>query len=379
MSTKRTARLFYGNPERDADLLYFGKFSAPDPFLAIGVGRRKIAVLSDLELGRGRRESGFTDVLSLSEVRQAAAKAFRLQSAGTLECIRYLARVYGVQLFEVPSGFPASLAFQMKAARLPLRVVDDPFLPGREVKSDQEAECIREGNRASARGFEVARAILREARITAKGTLNWRNRPLTSEIVQREIEKALLDLGARSEHTIVAGGDQACDPHERGSGILRARELIIIDIFPRVLKSGYFGDMTRTFLRGAPSDDQVRLVETVKAAQDEAMKHLRPGVTGDSVHQRVKQFFEEQGYSTERTREGFRGFFHGTGHGLGLEVHEPPRISASAPRLRKHAVVTVEPGLYYPGLGGCRIEDVVRLVGGGCELLSGGVPYDWVI
>jgi len=378
MSQETIAKLFYANPEINADLLYFGKFMAPDPFLALGIGSRKIAVLSDLELGRGRKESNFDEILSLSEVREAAARRYRTGNATLLHCIRHLAKEYRIDRFRVPSDFPASLAFRIKAARLPLEVVENSFLPAREAKSNEEAAFIREGNRASALGFEIVREILKKAKETRRGTLNWKNRPLTSERIQKEIEKALLDRGARSTHTIVAGGDQACDPHERGHGVLRANELIIVDIFPRMLKSGYHGDMTRTFLKGRASEAQKKLVSTVKTAHEAALNAARSGVSGSSIHREVTDLFLKAGYKTRKTKSGFEGFFHGTGHGLGLDVHEPPRVSPGAPRLKKAAVVTIEPGLYYPGLGGCRIEDVVRLNPQGNELLS-KAPYSWVI
>ena len=177
--------------------------------------------------------------------------------------------------------------------------------------------------------------------------------------------------------TIVAGGNQACDPHDRGSGPLRPNELIIIDIFPRVTKTGYFGDMTRTYLRGRASDAQRRLVATVGAAQKAALRTISAGVDTRVVHEEVVTTFTAAGCQTRHTKTGSVGFFHGTGHGLGLAVHEAPRISGSiAMPLKKGAVVTVEPGLYYPEIGGCRIEDVVQVTTRAPLFLSKH-PYDW--
>jgi len=178
-------------------------------------------------------------------------------------------------------------------------------------------------------------------------------------------------------NTIAAGGDQACDPHNRGSGPLRANELIVVDVFPRVAATGYYGDMTRTFLRGRASDAQRALVAAVRAAQLVARRAIRAGVIGRTIHQKVVDVFHQRGFETKHGKNGSVGFFHGTGHGLGLAVHELPRISGNVnTTLRHRSVVTVEPGLYYPGIGGCRIEDVVQVTSAQPKLLS-RYHYDW--
>jgi Xaa-Pro aminopeptidase len=191
------------------------------------------------------------------------------------------------------------------------------------------------------------------------------------------IEIACLERGAVSLDTIVAGGDQGCDPHHRGTGPLRADELIVVDIFPRVTETGFYGDMTRTFLRGQASDAQRALVAAVRAAQQAALRTLRAGVNGRDVHAAANAVFLNRGYETRSSPKGSVGFFHGTGHGLGLDIHEPPRVSGAVDYvLKKGTVVTVEPGLYYPGLGGCRIEDVVQITAHAPRLLS-RFGYTW--
>jgi len=191
------------------------------------------------------------------------------------------------------------------------------------------------------------------------------------------IETACLEAGAVSLSTIAAGGDQACDPHDRGSGPLRANELIVVDVFPRVTASGFFGDMTRTFLRGRASEAQRALVAAVRAAQLAALKVIRAGIPASTVHAAVTDTFDRLGYETRHSAKGSVGFFHGTGHGLGLDIHEPPRMNATTQLpLKRGTVVSVEPGLYYPGLGGCRIEDIVQVAAEGPVMLSKS-PYAW--
>jgi Xaa-Pro aminopeptidase len=198
--------------------------------------------------------------------------------------------------------------------------------------------------------------------------LEWSGTVLTSELLRAEIDTAVLRAGGLPANTIVAGGDQACDPHERGHGPLKANSLIIIDIFPRAAASGYYGDLTRTVLRGRASDEQRRLWETVNEGQALALKKMKPGVDGLKLHKEVKQFFADRGYPTELRDGRQTGFFHGTGHGLGLEIHEHPRFQKTI--FKAGQVLTVEPGLYYPGLGGVRTEDVVAITKSGIRMLS---------
>lgn len=367
----------YAASDQSADPLYFGRFFVPDPFIAMGIGRRRIAVLNALEFGRGRKESQFDEILAYEEYQQRARKRLRLERAGAAEVIATIARERGVRAFRIPDDFPAGLAFQLQELRVRLEPARGALFPQREIKSVAEARAIAAANRCSARGLAAAEDVLRRATMV-RGRLQLEGRPLTSERVREAVEIACLQAGGVSLNTIVAGGDQACDPHCRGFGPLRANELIIVDIFPRMSATGFYGDMTRTFLKGTPSDAQAKLVATVRAGQQLALRSIRAGSNGRHIHEAIVRFFNAQGFKTERGPEGSVGFFHGTGHGLGLEIHEPPRINPTDYRLRRGSVVTVEPGLYYPGLGGCRIEDVVQVNAGPARLLS-RFHYDWVL
>jgi Xaa-Pro aminopeptidase len=376
-SPEQIEPLLYATPEDNADIFYYGGVLAPDPLLAFGCGGRRVAVPNQLEFARVRREGRFDEVLALEDwVRQADAAALPppRQTAAVIAC---LAQAHGISGFRVPADFPAGLAMRLRELGLLAEVVEGPFFPERMRKSDAEADAIRAGNAASAAGFRVVERFLRAAEI--RGGWLWHGgRRLTSERLRRAIEIALLERGARATQTIVAGGDQACDPHGRGSGPLRAGELIIVDIFPKVVATGYHGDMTRTYLKGRPSEAQRSLVETVLAVQQWAIGRHKAGVDGRLLYAQVCERFIKAGYTTRRDNGVPVGFFHGLGHGLGLDVHEPPRVNPSGGRLRAGVVLTVEPGLYYPGLGGCRFEDVVRVRRDGPEMLSSH-PYRWQI
>lgn len=369
------APLLFSDSERDANQLYFTGLHVPDPFIAFGVGRKKIGVLNALEFGRAKKESTLDEVLPLEDWKARAEKKYPGRTVGVAEVIATLAKHYGLRRFVVPDDFPAKLAFDLFDLGLAIGFTEGSFFPERDHKEPSELAAIREGNRCSAIGFSAFEKILRATTIK-RGKLIYAGRELTSERAKFVIETAILEAGAVSSNTIVAGGDQGCDPHCRGWGPLRPNELIIVDIFPRVTASGYHGDMTRTYLKGTASDAQKRLVATVHAGQKLALQMIRAGAVSRKIHTAVQEYFVGQGYETKRDANGSVGFFHGTGHGLGLAVHEPPRISLVDGKLKRGQVVTVEPGLYYPGLGGCRIEDVVHVTATGNQLLSSH-PYRW--
>lgn len=373
----REALILYADSNRSADQLYLGGFSVPDPFISFKLGRRSYAVVNQLEFSRALKESKFSEVLPLEDWMEKAREVFDTPWPSPAQVIAVLAKAFGIARFYAPADFPAGVALELISLGLPFEAVKGSCFPERESKTEQEIAAIREGNRCSATGIRAAEKTLKKASLK-NGYIIFEGKKLTSERLREKIEVACLEVGSLSLDTIVAGGEQACDPHCVGFGPLRANELIIVDVFPRVSKTGYFGDMTRTFLKGKASDAQKALVKTVRDAQKLAISKVRAGVNGKTIHNAVLKHFENTGYKTERTPTGSIGFFHGTGHGLGLEVHESPRISVVSQRLKKNSVVTVEPGLYYPGLGGCRIEDVVVARSDGAEKIS-KYGYKWIV
>ena len=378
-SKSSTIRFLYAASESSADQLYLSGVFVPDPFLAFVAQKKSYAVVSQLEYGRVAKQSKFNEVMLLESVRKSAAENLQipLETVGPGELMIYFAQRYAVKKVEVPEDFPALYYSKLYEAGYRVEIVEGAFFPKRAKKSDAEARAIRQGNAASAAGIRAAESVLRAASIE-KGFIIYEGRKLTSERLRAIIDQACLEKGATASHTIVAGGRQACDPHEGGHGPLKANELIIVDVFPRMQKTGYHGDLTRTFLKGRASTAQKNLVAAVRAAQTAALDKIKAGVKGEAVHSTAKQVFDDAGFVTERRKQGFVGFIHSTGHGLGLEVHESPRVSKGAGKLKAGHVITIEPGLYYPEIGGCRIEDVVRVTKEGYEKLS-NLHYRWEI
>jgi Xaa-Pro aminopeptidase len=320
-----------------------------------------------LEIDRGRKQADADELVMFSKLEhevQGKSKNSPLYE----KVVAHFLRKRGVRSIIVPANFPLRYAEELTANKIRVRATNGLFWPEREAKSDEEIEMIGHALRITETGLKHAIEILKASKPGPGKKLLWRGKRLTSEMLRAEIDSAILRAGGVPTGTIVAGGDQACDPHERGFGPLYANSLVILDVFPRDAKTGYFGDMTRTVLRGRASETQRKLWETVKAGQALALKKIKAGVDGMTIHKAIQELFAERGFPTE-LREGRRvGFFHGTGHGLGLEIHEHPRLQKVT--LKDRQVLTVEPGLYYPGVGGARQEDVVVVTKRGCKVLS---------
>jgi Xaa-Pro aminopeptidase len=347
--------------EQDANMLYATGMFVPDPFIFLRAGRRDHIVMSDLEIDRARRQAPHCRVLSLSRYQEKLRRA-GIERPGFADVIPLLLRERGIRQVLVPEDFPLGLARDLQRRQVLVKVERGNFFPERELKSADQMGKLVDALRIAEAGMAAARRVLRAAKIGKGRHLIYRAAPLTSERLRAAIDTAIIQAEGLASHTIVAGGEQACDPHEPGHGPLRANEPVIIDIFPRSQKTGFFGDLTRTVVRGRASEAVRKLYATVLAGQNLALSMMRPGVPTAAVHQAVQDFFAQQGYKTGKRNGRMEGFFHGTGHGLGLEIHEAPRMGPnSAGELKAGHVVTVEPGLYYPGLGGVRLEDVAML------------------
>ena len=365
----RDARLIVAASDIDANLLWATRMFAPDPFIFFMKNGKRYLVMSDLEVDRAREQATVDEVLSQSEyVGRLRARGVAFPSTG--EVVGGVFQDFKISRARVPSNFPVSLADELRGLGFRLTVQPDPFWTGREIKTEEEIRKIRNSLRVAEAGMEAGIATLRKTRIGKNGYLYLDGTRLTSEILKTAINTTIMERGAVPSHTIVSSGEQAVDPHNEGSGPIRAHTSIIMDIFPRSQKTGYFGDMTRTVVRGQASEALQRAYHAVEKAQKIGFRRIRPGASAYHIHNEILDHFRHEGFETGLQNGRMQGFFHGTGHGLGLDIHEAPFFGLRARnRFRKNQVVTVEPGLYYSGMGGVRLEDVVVVTAAGCRNL----------
>jgi Xaa-Pro aminopeptidase len=367
---KQENLLMVADSERDADMLYAVGMFVPDPFIYLRIRGASSIVVSDLEIDRARANASRCRVLPLSRYQQKL-RGQGVKNPRLAQVVAKLLRENRVRTAAVPSTFPLGLATELHRLKISVRAKQGAFFPQREQKSPAEVKMITAALVMAEVGLAEAIQVLKSAKIAKDNRLIYHNIPLTSEKLRGVIGTAIVQASGLASHTIVAGGRQACDPHEPGCGVLRANEPIILDVFPRSQKTGYFGDITRTVVKGRASEAVRKLYDTVWRGQKLAFRKLRDGVPASSVHEAVQELFKQEGYVTRKKDGRMQGFFHGTGHGLGLEIHEAPRINAtSTEELKAGHVVTVEPGLYYPELGGVRLEDVALVTRNGARNLT---------
>ncbi len=368
------ALLIYADSYADADLLYASGFLAIDPFAYLEVDGQRVILTGALEAGRARKESSATAVREMDELGlQQLMRERKTWDEALVELLRRFLGEYRLRNALVPRTFPLYLADALRAKGVGLSIATD-LAERRRHKSPEQVAAIERTERAAEAAFDEAVRMLHEADVAKDGTLVLRGAPLTAERVRAAIEAALLDRGCVTDDTIVAPGTQAADPHAHGSGPYRAGEAIVIDIYPRSKETRYFADMSRTVCRGEPSAAIARMYEAVLRVQELGIAMLRPGVIGTEIHERAEDMLYEAGYATTREgqrRDGVPAFIHGLGHGVGLEVHEAPGIGRAGTKpLEPGDVVTIEPGLYDPKMGGVRLEDMLVLTETGARNLT---------
>jgi Xaa-Pro aminopeptidase len=367
MANDRLPRLIFASSEESADLVYATKFSVPDPVLFLQQNDKKTVLLSDLEIDRGKKEAKVDEVIALSSIERLLKKGRRGKPPIETTIATFL-RQRRVRKAAVPYNFPIGLANVLAKEGVTVIPIAGLFWREREFKSEEELQFIRRAIRIAEAGLARGLEVLQAAEIKSGKRLVWGGTTLTSERLRAQIDTAILHAGGTAADTIVAGGEQACDPHDRGSGTLKADSLIILDIFPKDGRSGYYGDLTRTVVRGKSSEAQRALWWTVFDAQKFALQKIRAGGSGAALQKEVSAFFQRKGYPAEIRDGRWVGFFHGLGHGVGLEIHEQPRIART--KFKTGQVLTIEPGLYFPGIGGVRIEDDGVVTENGFKVLS---------
>jgi len=372
------ALLVVGDTVRSPELRHEVPLSIPDPFLFAEVDGTGHVVVSALELARVTELPGVV-AHPFEEFGYDALLAQGLPIDHVrLEVYANACRELGVAAASVPAEFPLAVAERLREAGVALTVDQDGFADRRRVKNAAELAGIRRAQRAAEAGMRACAGELSRAE-RRNGSLTVDGEPLTVERVKERIEGEFIRHGVTAEEFIVSVGPQTAVGHDMGSGPIRPDTPVVVDLWPRDRESACFADMTRTFVVGDVPDDVREFHRLTREALELAIAMLRPGVSGVEVYGAVCDHFEAAGYPTARTKEPGTvlqdGFFHGLGHGVGLEVHERPGISRYGNDLVAGDVVTIEPGLYRSGYGGVRLEDLLLVTADGAENLT-EFPYD---
>ena len=358
--------LIYADTVRSPELRHEVPISITDPFLYLERNGDRHVVIGSLELPRARELPGL-HVHPLEEFgHDELVRSGKTRREIRDELHARVCEALGVRAATVPGAFPLEVADALRSRGVELAADDDVFERRRRVKNEHELAGIRRAQKAAEAGMEAARALLRGG-------------PVAVERVKSAIEERFSAHDCTADEFIVSHGWQSAIGHHGGDGEIAAGEPVVIDVWPRDRASGCHADMTRTYVIGEPDDQLREWHRLCKEALDRALGDIRAGVTGRTVYDGTCDIFEREGHTTQRTKQPGtpleEGFFHSLGHGVGLEVHEAPSLGLLGEELLAGDVVSVEPGLYRPGYGGCRLEDLVLVTDDGCENLT-DFPYE---
>jgi Xaa-Pro aminopeptidase len=370
--------LFFADGYRFPDVYHTTKFLAPDPIIALEDVEELVIVASSLEEGRARKESRATTIVNMNEYGAQELSGRGIAGAEFWATImkRFLDE-RGLKRVAVAPYFPLAEADRLREMGIDL-VIANELRERRRTKRPDEIEAIEAAQRATEEAWREGVDAIRRSKARADRTLELDGTVFTAERLRAIVESALLERGYASDGAICAPGAQAADPHQIGTGPLHEGEPIVMDIFPQHKRTRYWADMTRTISKGEPPAEIRKIYEVVKRAQDAGIKALRAGVTGREVHELVEDIIWQAGYDTLRPGQKKdpsdptpRGFIHSTGHGVGLEIHEAPAIARSGTTpLLAGDVVTIEPGVYDPVIGGVRLEDMLVVTDSGARNLT---------
>jgi Xaa-Pro aminopeptidase len=370
--------LIYADSVRSADMRHAIPLAVIDPFLYAELGDERHVVVSSIERSRLEELDATLKVHTIDAfgLDQLLAEGVDRHEAELRALVRACSEISAGNV-RVPPEFPLELADRLRSSGLELEPDRELFASRRRVKSEAELAGIRRAQRAAEAGMRAAATLLRSAEPDA-GRLIAGAEPLTCERLQHVIRNAIIDAGAAIDEFVASHGAQTAVGHELGSGPIQSGEPIVIDLWPRDPATACYADMTRTFVVGEVNDELRRYHELTLEALERSRRELKPDAPGREVWGAACEPYERAGLPTQRTKQPGtpleEGFFHSLGHGVGLEVHEPPILGRAADRMLAGDVVTLEPGCYRPGFGGCRLEDLLYVTEDGVELLT-DFPY----
>jgi Xaa-Pro aminopeptidase len=366
--------LIVGDTVRLPELRHEVPLAIPDPFVYAELGDRRVVAISSMEatrveaLGIGL-EVRPTEEFGADEIRRSGVD---VHTAAVEQVVR-VAQGLGIEAATVPRGFPLGIGDALRASGIALTVDQGLFDDRRRRKTEQELAGIRRAQRAAEAGVAVARDLIARAE-RVNGGLVLDGETLTCELLKARIQAAFLAHGALAEEMVVSHGQQTAIGHDMGAGAIAADDVVLLDLFPIDVESACYSDLTRTLAVGDVPDEIREWHGLCREALELGVAEIRPGVDGGAVHRLVSEYFAERGFPTQLTKaegEVLRdGFYHGLGHGVGLEVHESPSLGMLGEELVAGDVITIEPGLYRHGFGGVRVEDLLLVTDDGYERLT---------
>ncbi|MEO2025187.1 MAG: Xaa-Pro peptidase family protein [Fuerstiella sp.] len=377
MPDQKIAKICAGVPAMNNTLLWRIRFMVGDPVALLelpnGDGVRSVLLLRDIEMHRARQSANvdqvgcpadFTPEGGLSGDRETAT------AQAAAECLRR----EGITEVVADRSLPLIFAEFLTRAGITVQCDTELWVGDRRQKSEEEIEHLRQSQHVTEQAMQFACEMIGTAEAGSGGVLFKENQPLTSERVRIAVDHFLMDKGFTNPRSIIAGGPNGADCHEVGAGELLTGLPVIVDIFPRSRSTLYWGDCTRTVVHGDIPDEIRKMNETVRKAKSAGVNAVAPGVTGEQVHRATIQVIQDQGFSVglpdDQAPDSYCAMTHGTGHGVGLDVHEPPLLDMKGPKLLVGDVLTIEPGLYRRDMGGVRVEDMVVVTKDGCINLN---------
>jgi Xaa-Pro aminopeptidase len=372
------ALLMAGIPQLNSALYHRIRFLVGDPAAYVqlplpGGGTKSVLILRDIEMDRARRHARANEVACPADFAPAAGLSGDRETAtaqAAAECLRRA----GVTQVVADRTLPLIFAEIAREAGIGVQCDTSIGVADRRRKDAEELAHIREAQAANEQIIERTCRMIARAEAGRDGVLLHDGGPLTSERVRAIVNHWFIDLGYVNPPSIIAGGPVGGDCHDLGHGPLRTGEPVIVDIFPRNGTTLYYGDCTRTVVHGDVPDAATRMHAAVCAAKAAGMAAARAGVTGEDVHKATIAVIAARGYKTglppADAPDDYCAMPHGTGHGIGLECHEPPLLDFKGPELLEGELVTIEPGLYRRDVGGVRVEDIVLIHADCCETLN---------
>ena len=373
------ALLIYSNSQKDANMFYITEFLAPDPFIFLKkTGEDPIIVINEMEFERAKKQSIINDVRSYSEYNYKAI--MKSAKDPNLSVIQFITKIVEKELGKnnkicVPINFPLAIADVLRAEDLTLNPMFGVLEKARETKDRKEIETIKEIQEINEKITSEAINVIANSDIRGNKKLFSNGKPLTVGRLKSFFGQKFLENGCiPEEDIIIACGRKSSDPHFLGNpeDKLKADQPIVLDIYPKSIRKRYWTDMTRTIVKGNASNRVKHMFETVFEAKNSSLDAIKAGVLGSEIYDICCDIIEKSGYETTRKKKKVKnGMNHGLGHGVGLQIHESPTMNefAKSP-LREHVVITVEPGLYNPHIGGVRLEDIIEITKNGFNNLT---------